>query len=378
MLSVIIPVYNVEDYLDKCIESVVKQTNKELEIIIINDGSTDKSSIICQKWAKVDSRIIYIEKINEGSGKTRNLGIKKAKGEYITFLDADDWWREDYVELMMSCMANCDIAICDMNYIDCDKDGKVNCYVSKIRMPDRIVQKVSDDIDNINKARTFLCGKVFRKSLFIENEIEQPTMAINDIPITTLLVAKADYICRVGEPLYNYLRTRDGNTVTSVNALKSFGTAIVAMKENFEKHNLIKDYDMALKKMYYSQYRFAMRKAIIQRKQGNISAEEFFDIQEYLESILYDFWESCPLVRDMFFLKSEDEDINKAIELLVLDNENIVGKNKKYEYVVEWMKEKETSFDKKIRRIYLVRNEGLTGEDLWWDMADQILFKLQK
>lgn len=378
MLSVVIPVYNVELYLDKCIESVVKQTVKELEIIVINDGSTDSSSEICQKWAKLDERIIFIDKENEGSGKTRNLGISKATGEYISFLDADDWWREDYVELMMPYMSRCDIVICDMNYIDCDKNGKENHHISKIRMRDRVVQKVSDDIDVINKARTFLCGKIFRKSLFVENEIEQPTMAINDIPVTTLLVAKASNICRVGEPLYNYLRTRDGNTVTSIKALKSFGDALVAMKNNFDKYNLIKDYDMPLKKMYYSQYRFAMKKAIIQRKQGSISEEEFFDIQEYLERILYDFWENCPLIRDMSFLKSEDNDINSALELLVLDNEKIVDKNKKYEYVVEWIENKADLFDEKIRRIYLTRNESLTGEDLWWDMADRLLFILQK
>lgn len=376
MLSVIIPVYNVEKYLDKCIESVVKQTNKELEIIIINDGSTDNSSKICEKWAKLDERIVYINKVNEGSGKTRNLGINIAKGEYITFLDSDDWWREDYVELMMSCMENCDIAVCDMNYIDCDKDGMENCHISKIRMPDRIGQSVSDDVDVINKARTFLCGKVFRKSLFVDNEIEQPTMAINDIPITTLLVAKSRHICRVGEPLYNYLRTREGNTITSVNAIKSFGDALVAMRENFVKHNLIEEYELALKKMYYSQYRFAMRKAIAQRKQGNISEKDFFDIQEYIENILYDFWGNCPDVKKIFFKKSEDEDINKALEFLVLDNDNI--SENKYDYVVECTGEKKDTFNEKMHILSVIKKEQLTGEDLWWDMADQLLFELQK
>ncbi len=376
MLSVIIPVYNVGAYLDKCIESVVKQTYKELEIIIINDGSTDNSSEICRKWAKMDERIIYIDKQNEGSGKTRNLGIKESSGEYITFLDADDWWRDDYAELMMQYMPHCDITVCDMNYIDCDKTGKESVHISKIRMPDRIVQNVSNDRDYINKARTFLCGKVFRKSLFTDNNIEQPTMAINDIPITTLLIAKADYICRVGEPLYNYLRTREGNTITSPKSLKSFGEALIAMRDNFVKHNLLKDYEQALRKMYYSQYRFAMRKTILQRKEGNISVQEFEDVRIYLESILYDFWKDCPKVNEMYFIKSKDEDVNRAIELLILDNEKIVKGPKENGYVVQWIGEDNCLFDNCTRCIYVKREQDLSGEDLWWNMADQILFNL--
>lgn len=376
MLSVIIPVYNVGAYIDKCIESVVKQTYQELEIIIINDGSTDNSSEICKRWSKADGRIIYIDKQNEGSGKTRNLGIRESSGEYITFLDADDWWREDYAELMIQYMPHCDIAICDMNYIDCTKDGKETHHISKIRMPDRIVQKVSDDRDYINKARTFLCGKVFRKALFTENEIKQPTMAINDIPITTLLVAKANYICRIGEPLYNYLRTREGNTITSPKSLKSFGDALVAMKNNFIEHSLLEDYEQALRKMYYSQYRFAMRKAILQRKEGNISIQEFEEVKTYLEEILYEFWLDCPKINGMYFIKSEDEDINKALSLLVLDDKNIVEEIKENRYIVQWTDKEEYLFNECIQRIYITRKEGLSGEDLWWDIADQILFKL--
>lgn len=376
MLSVIIPVYNVGAYVDKCIESVVKQTYKDLEIIVINDGSTDDSSIKCAKWASEDERIIYIDKQNEGSGKTRNLGIKKATGDFITFLDADDWWREDYAELMMQYMPQCDIAVCDMNYIDCDKYGNETHHISKIRMPDRNILKVSEDKDYINKARTFLCGKVFRKNLFIDNKIEQPTMAINDIPITTLLVAKASYICRVGEPLYNYLRTREGNTITSIKALKSFGDALSVMRNNFIEHKLLNDYEQSLRKMYYSQYRFAIRKAILQKKEGNLSEQEFENVNSYLEEIVYDFWKECPPVKDMYFLKSEDEDINKAISFFVLDDDKIIEDERENTYIVRWGKEKGCLNNERNKVIYLTKKEELSGEDLWWDMADQILFGL--
>ena len=375
MLSVVIPVYNVEEYLDKCIKSVVEQTYKELEIIIINDGSKDNSSGICEKWASQDERIIYINKENEGSGKTRNLGIAKSTGEYIAFLDADDWWREDYAALMIEYIEGCDITVCDINYIDYDAYGGLISNVSKVRMPDRQVQVIKEDEDCINKARTFLCGKVFRRELFIKNNIEQPTMPINDIPITTLLVAKAEKICRVGEPLYNYLRMREGNTVTSPKTLKSFGDALVAMKVNFDKHNLLEQYNQGLKKMYYSQYRFAMKKALMQKEKGNITNQEYDEIRKYLEDILYGFWNDCPRIEEMRFLKSDDIDINEALKLLVVDEKNIVEEYKEDVYIVICTNKKdELMIDE--HRIYISKKENLIEDDLWWDMADQMLFGL--
>lgn len=90
-VSIIVPVYNVEKYIEKCIQSILNQTINEIQIIIINDGSTDNSSIIIKKFSKLDTRINYIDKKNEGPGVARNIGIELALGEYIYFLDSDDW-----------------------------------------------------------------------------------------------------------------------------------------------------------------------------------------------------------------------------------------------------------------------------------------------
>ena len=90
-ISIIVPVYNLEKYLPRCLNSVCNQTYKNLEIILVDDGSTDKSSDICDNWAKKDSRIIVIHKKNGGVSSARNAGIKKATGEYIHFVDGDDW-----------------------------------------------------------------------------------------------------------------------------------------------------------------------------------------------------------------------------------------------------------------------------------------------
>lgn len=97
VVSVVVPVYNVEKYIDRCIKSIINQSYSNIEILLIDDGSTDKSSVICDKYAKKDSRIIVVHKDNEGLGLTRNCGIELAKGEYITFVDSDDYIEENTI-----------------------------------------------------------------------------------------------------------------------------------------------------------------------------------------------------------------------------------------------------------------------------------------
>ncbi|MBL0052071.1 MAG: glycosyltransferase family 2 protein [Bacteroidetes bacterium] len=101
-VSVIIPVYNTELYLNKCLDSVINQTLKEIEIICINDGSKDSSLDILKAYAKKDDRIIIIDKKNGGQGLARNIAIKKATGEYLGFVDSDDWIAHDMFEKMYS------------------------------------------------------------------------------------------------------------------------------------------------------------------------------------------------------------------------------------------------------------------------------------
>lgn len=114
-ISIIMPVYNTGEYLHKCIQSILAQTLKEFELIIINDGSTDNSGEICDEYAKSDSRIKVIHKINEGVSVARNVGISVADGEYITFVDSDDWIEADmYSELYnYAKVYNADIVMCD-------------------------------------------------------------------------------------------------------------------------------------------------------------------------------------------------------------------------------------------------------------------------
>lgn len=126
-ISVIIPVYQVAKYINQCLDSIINQTYSELEIIIVDDGSTDGSGKICDEYAEKDSRIIVVHKKNEGLCSARNDGLAIATGKWIAFIDSDDWCDENYFSSMMESMnkeCQVDILICGGHYLECEKKSK--------------------------------------------------------------------------------------------------------------------------------------------------------------------------------------------------------------------------------------------------------------
>ena len=114
LVSIIVPIYNVSEYLEKCIMSLVNQTYKNIEIVLVNDGSTDNSLDICKKYETEDKRVVLLNKANGGLSDARNYGIERAKGQYITCVDSDDYVTDDYVEFMYNNLQkdDADISIC--------------------------------------------------------------------------------------------------------------------------------------------------------------------------------------------------------------------------------------------------------------------------
>lgn len=114
-ISIIVPVYNVKEYVNKCLESIRNQTYKNLEVIVVNDGSTDGSEKICKSFIKKDERFIYYSTANYGVSHARNVGLDKATGKYVIFIDSDDWLEKDMIEELYKVITenSCDIAICD-------------------------------------------------------------------------------------------------------------------------------------------------------------------------------------------------------------------------------------------------------------------------
>lgn len=115
-ISVIIPVYNTEKYLPRCIDSLLKQTFTDFEVILIDDGSTDNSLAVCQSYAAMDSRIIIIQSKHLGVGAVRNLGLDNAKGKYIMFCDSDDYVEPEWIEELHKAAANHPDSLCNCEY----------------------------------------------------------------------------------------------------------------------------------------------------------------------------------------------------------------------------------------------------------------------
>ena len=143
-VSVIVPVYNTEKYLSRCIDSILTQTFTNFELILVNDGSSDKSGIICDNYAQRDSRIIVIHKVNGGANKAREYGVKIARGEWITFVDSDDTIKSNYIEILFSNISNdIDIIIAKIDKIDYNFNGIISCekyrsYLIRGRFPNPV------------------------------------------------------------------------------------------------------------------------------------------------------------------------------------------------------------------------------------------------
>ena len=170
LISVIIPVYNIEEYLSRCLESVITQTYKELEIILVDDGSTDGSGLICDKYAKKDTRIKVLHKENGGVSSARNLGLKIAKGDYIGFIDGDDVIENEMFQHLIDNVKEykCDISCCQMDTINVNGKTSINYYSqSKILEVKSIVRDYFTE-GFIKEMMYSQCNKIFSKHCLVK------------------------------------------------------------------------------------------------------------------------------------------------------------------------------------------------------------------
>ena len=172
-ITVIVPVYNVENYLNKCLDSLINQTYKNLEIIVINDGSTDNSGEICQEYAQKDNRIIYIEKENGGLSDARNVGLDKMTGSYVTFIDSDDWVELDYVEILYKKIIEYQADISVGNYYSYNEDEETyyfhiygDSYYEKVYDNVSIFENLYESQEMKSFALISAWGKLYKAKLF--------------------------------------------------------------------------------------------------------------------------------------------------------------------------------------------------------------------
>lgn len=227
MISIIVPVYNAEKHLEKCLNSILNQTFTDFELILINDGSTDKSNIICENFAEKDSRISLINQENKGISSARNLGIKLAKKPYLAFIDADDWIETIYLEVLYNLIIthNADISIC--NHIvayknEIKKDPKHINEKTHIYSKNEALSLLLRD----KEIRNFSWGKLYKTTLFEGIEYPEQTF-YEDIYTTYLLFDQAKKVAKTNKALLYYVQ-HDSNA-TSAKTISS--------KKNFDAYN---------------------------------------------------------------------------------------------------------------------------------------------
>lgn len=208
-VSVIIPCYNVEKYVGKCLESLIKQTKKELEFIVIDDGSTDSTDKVIKEYQIKDKRIKYFKNRNHGIGYTRNYGIDRANGEYILFVDSDDYIEEDTCEYLYNKAKkdNLDLVICDF-YRETE-DGKLT-EEKLMEFENTNLKETSQLISNINLSPW---NKLYKTSLIRDNNIRFiENLKYEDAPFVAISLDMAEKIGKVNRSLNHYMIHNNSET----------------------------------------------------------------------------------------------------------------------------------------------------------------------
>lgn len=238
MISIIIPVYNAEKYLRKCMESVCRQTYADIEIIVVDDGSTDGSLAVLQECGRMDERIKIFTQENSGQGAARNKGIAAAGGEYISFVDADDWLEEDEIEtLYQSIVQNqADIAVCNLFRTCIDEE----CIATTLE--ELFEGVICDSDDNyVFNISSYPVGKLYKRELFASNGFAFPEHFYEDVAAIPILFAKAKRISFVKEAKY-YYRNHSGSTVYALDRIRDRVTCLYSLVDIFKKNQCYEKY----------------------------------------------------------------------------------------------------------------------------------------
>lgn len=277
-ISVIVPVYGVEKYIDKCLNSLVKQSLKEIEIIVVNDGTKDNSQEIVDKYVKKypDKVKSYIKE-NGGQGSARNYGLEKANGEYIGYVDGDDFIERDmYKKLYNKAKeADYDIVVCG-NY-NVSEDYKTKNI-------DVFINNYNTDSENILFGKMAVWNKIYKKEILINNKLEfKQKVWYEDLAFTLKAIINSNSYAFINEPLYDYL-IREGSTMNNSNVqrnleiLEAFDDILLYIKHNNKEEYLNKIEFLAIDHIYIS----AIVRVLRAKADNNIKKETIDKLIDYM------------------------------------------------------------------------------------------------
>lgn len=259
-ITVIIPVYKVEEYLDKCVQSVVKQTYKNLEIILVDDGSPDNCPKMCDDWAKKDARIKVIHKENGGLSSARNAGLDIATGEYITFLDSDDYIDLEMIETLYTQVRrfSADVAMCRFKFVYPNGEEK-NIYIEddEVTVHNQL-DLVNLLLENRDTSLVLSCAKLYKKSIFDKLRFEMGKLHEDEF-ILLDVIERTNSLIIVNKCFYNYLKRPD--SITGKKTIKNYEDAYEAFTKRYFR---IKEGFNQLRKKNEKAYLFQLRSLYIE------------------------------------------------------------------------------------------------------------------
>ena len=294
-VSVIVPFYNVENYIEKCLETLVNQTLKDIEIILVNDGSKDRSIDIVNKFLKqYPEKIVYLEKENGGLSDARNFGIPHAKGEYIAFLDSDDYVEKDMYENMYE-LAKKE----DSDMVECDFYWE---YPDKLKKDEGTIYHGKKEM--IEKVRVVAWNKLIKKEILEKSDVKFPKgLRYEDVEFTYKLVPYIEKVSFLKKPCVHYVQ-REGSISNKQNERNKEIFDVLDNVINYYKENEI--YDTYKDELEYVYVRYAFCSSLLR-----IVKIKDEDIQQKLLDLTWDNvnnkfpnWKNNPILKNNKSLKN--------------------------------------------------------------------------
>jgi len=307
-VSIIVPIYNVENYVGKCIDSLKNQTYKNIIVYCVNDGTKDNSRKIVEKHIKGDNRFIILDKENGGLSDARNYALKKVKTKYVMFVDGDDFVNEDFVEIAVGKMKEDDLDMLIFGYTRYYLfDGSKDDYILPIKDG---VYNLNDDKELLALTPNAAWNKIYKTSLFKDNNIVYPFgYTLEDLGTTPKLLLKAKRVGYMHNCLYNYMVDRPNNISTNID--KKLYHVIDMCKSIMDYYIDLGEFDRYKEEFYYLVNRNLISSL---RKAMNLKDKEFAnmfinDVHNFRDSYLKN-------VKDKYHVKEEKNDFIYMNKLL--------------------------------------------------------------
>lgn len=205
LISVIVPIYNVEKYLDRCVDSIINQTYKNLEIILVDDGSPDNCPKMCDDYAEKDSRIKVVHKENGGLSDARNVGMEVATGEYVSFIDSDDYISLDFYETLLETIVDNDSDIVECGVVKFYEDNNFDEYSDDLKVTNYDTLYALDGLINENPFKQHVWNKLYKSNIVLD--IPYAVGKLNEDEFWTYQIfGKAKKVTRINKTMYYYFQ----------------------------------------------------------------------------------------------------------------------------------------------------------------------------